>query len=290
MLVVACRTGAAVFDGHLRKITDKGVEPIGRGLAHFGVTPDHLTILGLIMGVATGATIGAGHPLLGFFFLIASALPDLFDGAVARATNTSSMRGAFFDSTVDRVTDALLLGGIAWYLGNTRGFRSAMLAFAVLGVSALISYMRAKAEIYGLDAKGGLMERAERIIVICVGLVFSSLMVPVLWLMLTLTSITAVQRFVKIWKQADRPPLPPARAERAERPTSLRRTEAGRRLAASDRRRPVRIAGKAAPTTQAAVWIERLRAERSQAATARSQRVARRRTDRRSTLKSRQDR
>jgi CDP-diacylglycerol---glycerol-3-phosphate 3-phosphatidyltransferase len=277
-----------VFDGHLRKITDKGVEPVGRGLARIGVTPDHLTILGLVMGVATGVAIGAGHPLVGFFCLVASALPDLFDGAVARATNTSSMRGAFFDSTVDRVTDALLLGGIAWYLGNTRGFRSAMLAFAVLGVSTLISYMRAKAEIYHLDAKGGLMERAERIIVICVGLVFSSLMVPVLWLMLTLTSLTAVQRFVKIWKQADRPPLPP---QRADRPVSWRRTEAGRRLAASDRRRrPVRATTKAAPTTQAAVWIERLRTERSEAATARSQRMAQRRADRRSGVNSRQDR
>ncbi len=279
-----------MFDGHLRKITDKGVEPIGRGLARIGVTPDHLTILGLVMGVATGVTIGAGHPLVGFFFLIASALPDLFDGAVARATNTSSMRGAFFDSTVDRVTDALLLGGIAWYLGSTRGFRSSMLAFAVLGVSTLISYMRAKAEIYQLDAKGGLMERAERIIVICVGLVFSSLMVPVLWLMLTLTSITAIQRFVKIWKQADRPPLPPQRPELFERPISWRRTEAGRRLAASDRRRPTRSATKPAPATSAAVWIERLRAERSEAATARSQRTAQRRADRRSALKSRQDR
>ena len=68
-----------------------------------------------------------------------------------------------------------------------------MLAFAVLAVSTLISYMRAKAEIYGLDAKGGLMERAERIIVICVGLVIAPLLVPVLWVMLALTSLTAVQ-------------------------------------------------------------------------------------------------
>jgi CDP-diacylglycerol---glycerol-3-phosphate 3-phosphatidyltransferase len=265
-----------VFDGHLRKITDKGVEPVGRGLARVGVTPDHLTILGLVMGVATGVAIGAGHPLLGFFFLVTSALPDLFDGAVARATNTSSMRGAFFDSTVDRVTDALLLGGIGWYLGETRGFRSAMLAFAVLGVSTLISYMRAKAEIYKLDAKGGLMERAERIMLICVGLVFSSLMVPILWVMLSLTAITALQRFVKIWKQADRPPLPTVPVQR---PVSLRRTQAGRRTAAADRRR----ATPGVTATQAAVFIERLRAEQAQ-------RQAQRRATRTSLLKSRQDR
>ncbi len=274
-----------MFDGHLRKITDKGVEPIGRGLARLGVRPDHLTILGLIMGVATAVAIGMGHPFVGFLLLVTSALPDLFDGAVARATNTTSMRGAFFDSTVDRVTDALLLGGIAWFLGETRGFRSAMLAFSVLGVSTLISYMRAKAEIYKLDAKGGLMERAERIIVICVGLVFSQLMIPVLWVMLVLTSVTAIQRFVKIWKQADRPVI-------AARPTSLRRSEVGRRVAASDRRRnPSTTTSPSA--TAAVVWFERFRAERSEAAVARSQRVAQRRSaraaNRTSVFKSRED-
>jgi CDP-diacylglycerol---glycerol-3-phosphate 3-phosphatidyltransferase len=212
-----------MFDGYLRAITDKGVEPIGRGLARIGVTPDHLTILGLVMSVGTAVAIGSGHPLIGFFVLVTSALPDLFDGAVARATGTASMRGAFFDSTADRVTDAFLLGGIGWYLGDTRGFEYAMLAFSVLGVSTLISYMRAKAEIYKLDAKGGLMERAERIIVLCVGLVFAAqLLVPVLWIMLVLTSITAIQRFVKIWNQADRPAV-------AIRPTaSTRRTDAAR--------------------------------------------------------------
>jgi CDP-diacylglycerol---glycerol-3-phosphate 3-phosphatidyltransferase len=219
-----------MFDGYLRAITDKGVEPIGRGLARIGVTPDHLTVLGLVMAVATAVAIGSGHPFIGFFVLLSSALPDLFDGAVARASGTSSMRGAFFDSTADRVTDAFLLGGIGWYLGSTRGFRSSMLAFAVLGVSTLISYMRAKAEIYKLDAKGGLMERAERIIVLCVGLIFSQLLIPILWIMLVLTSITAVQRFVKIWNQADRPAV-------AIRPTaSSRRADSARRRASRQSR------------------------------------------------------
>jgi CDP-diacylglycerol---glycerol-3-phosphate 3-phosphatidyltransferase len=259
-----------MFDGYLRAVTDKGVEPIGRGLARLGVTPDHLTILGLVMAVATAVAIGSGHPLIGFFVLVSSALPDLFDGAVARASGTSSMRGAFFDSTADRVTDGLLLGGIGWYLGDTRGFRSAMLAFAVLGVSTLISYMRAKAEIYKLDAKGGLMERAERIIVLCVGLVFAQLLIPILWVMLALTSITAVQRFFKIWNQADRPAV-------AVRPTaSARRSDAARRRAS----RQSRVEGSLRlPRTKAerelllAEWREtRLASGRSARTEARSRR------------------
>ena len=105
-----------------------------------------------------------------------------------------------------------------------------MLPFAVLAVSTLISYERAKAESLGFDAKGGLMERAERIIVLCVGLAFPVVLVPVLWVMLALTSITAVQRFVKVWRQApgpnpmDRatPPTAPPHSVPAERTPSAR--------------------------------------------------------------------
>jgi CDP-diacylglycerol--glycerol-3-phosphate 3-phosphatidyltransferase len=77
-----------------------------------------------------------------------------------------------------------------------------LLPMAVLGVSSLISYERAKAELLGYDAKGGLMERAERMVVLGFGLCFQTLLVPVLWVMLALTSLTAVQRFFKVWRQA----------------------------------------------------------------------------------------
>ena len=197
-----------MFDGYARTVTDKAVKPIGRGLARLGITPDHLTAIGLLMSVATAVVVGSGHPRWGFVLLLASALPDLFDGAVAKASNTSSIRGAFFDSVADRVTDAFLLGGVTWYLEERHGGRIALLGFAVLGASTLISYQRAKAEIYGFSAKGGLMERAERIIALAVGLVFPSLLIGILWVMLVLVSLTAVQRFVKVWRQAEKPPLP----------------------------------------------------------------------------------
>ena len=74
---------------------------------------------------------------------------------------------------------------------------------AIMSVSFLISYERAKAEALGLNAKGGLMERAERIIVLCIGLLFDSILVPILWIMLVLTAITAIQRFVMVWRQAE---------------------------------------------------------------------------------------
>ncbi len=191
-----------MFDGHFRVQVERAVKPMGESLRKVGVTPDVLTVAGLLLAVAAGISVGAGALRLGLLLVILAALPDLLDGAVAKAGNTASQRGAFFDSVIDRVTDALLLGGVAWYLASHDSPHMSVLPFAVMAVSATISYERAKAESLGLQAKGGLMERAERIILLCLGLLFDNLLVPILWIMLVLTGITAVQRFVKVWKQA----------------------------------------------------------------------------------------
>jgi CDP-diacylglycerol--glycerol-3-phosphate 3-phosphatidyltransferase len=191
-----------VFDGRFRTGVDKRTGPMAAVVRRTGITADHLTALGLVLAVATSVAIGSGHLLWGAVLLGLAALPDLLDGPVAKASGTHSVRGAFFDSTADRVTDALVLGGIAWHLTSDRGGHWGMLPFAVLGTSTLISYQRAKAEGLGFVAKGGLMERAERIIALAFGLVFPFFLVPVLWIMLALTAITAVQRFAKVWRQA----------------------------------------------------------------------------------------
>ena len=209
-----------MFDGRFRQGVDKGVGPVGAALARTGLSPDHLTALGLVMAVPAAVAIGTGRLGLGLVLLIASAVPDLLDGALAKATGKASIRGAFFDSVTDRVTDGLMLGGVAWYLQSRHHAHAALLPFAILAASMLISYERAKAESLGFNAKGGLMERAERIIVLCIGLAFTVVLVPLLWLMLALTGVTAVQRFVKVWRQASRPvakaeaPAPVAMAER----------------------------------------------------------------------------
>ncbi|NBV81815.1 MAG: hypothetical protein EBR63_00835 [Actinobacteria bacterium] len=106
----------------------------------------------------------------------------------------------------------------------------AILPVAIMGVSSLISYERAKAESLGLTAKGGLMERAERIVILCVGLLFDAGLYWLMWAMLVLVSITAVQRFVKIWRQAA---VAPSTAERLDARRSRR---ASRRAAFADRR------------------------------------------------------
>ena len=223
-----------MFDGKFRAPVDKAVKPLGNGLRRTGLTPDHLTVLGLLVAIGAAVAIGSGWLRLGLLLVVLAALPDLLDGALAKASGSSSQRGAFFDSVIDRFADALLFGGVAWYFAVGDQPRLAMLPFSVMALSSVISYMRAKAESLGLDAKGGLMERAERIIALCLGLLFEPLLVPILWITLALTAITAVQRFVKVWKQAA---VAPVTAQRIE----LRRSRRQSRRSVRIERRHTRI-------------------------------------------------
>lgn len=233
-----------MFDGNMRQQIDKGVQPVGMALVNMGITADVMTIMGISMSAVAAVVIGGGHLGWGLLLMVLTGLPDLLDGAIAKAAGTSSMRGAYFDSVSDRLTDIMLFSGVAWFLSDTIDSQIHMLPVAVMGLAVMISYQRAKAESLGFDAKGGLMERAERFIALGVGLFLgtfsTSLLIAVLWVMFALTAITAVQRFFKVWKQASvgRPTPPPGpinrrRAREARRTTrsldSTRRRKSDRR-------------------------------------------------------------
>lgn len=193
-----------MFDAHLRTTAEKGLNPIGAALAKAGVSANFLTIIGLTMAIASAIVIGAGHLRWGVLVMAAAGIPDLLDGAVAKTSGTANKRGAFFDSSIDRVSDALILGGISWHLTKTHPGNPAVaiIPFALLATSLITSYLRSKGEQLGFDAKGGIMERAERLIMIGVGLVFNKYLVEILAVMLALTTITVIQRFFKVWNQA----------------------------------------------------------------------------------------
>jgi phosphatidylinositol phosphate synthase len=198
-----------MFDGRWRSTFETGLRPVGAQIRRTGITANQLTITGLVMAAGAAIAIANGALRAGLLLLVLTAVPDVLDGAVAKASGTASPRGAFFDSVIDRISDALLLGGVAWYLASTDGGRSAVLPFAVAAASMLVSYERARAESLGFDARGGLMERAERIVFLAFGLLFESLLVPVLWAMLLLTLFTAAQRFARVWAQASAPAVQP---------------------------------------------------------------------------------
>ena len=234
-----------MFDGSFRSTVDRATTPIGRGLHRVGVSPDVITGVGVVMAGACGVAIGRGEFLLAAVLLALTGLPDALDGAVAKAAGSSGPRGAYLDSVSDRLSDGLLFAGAAWYLAGTDTPRMAMLPFGLFIAASLVSYQRAKAESLGFEAKGGLMERAERFIALGFGLVFSAIFVEVLWVMFALTVITAVTRFLKVWRQATAArvvPAPavsstPSAARRARRRQGRARTDWRERAPRRTRRR-----------------------------------------------------
>ena len=200
-----------MLDTRWRAGVERGLRPAGARLRQIGISADQVTLLGLAASVACGLAIAAGHLGWGAFFLAVSGLTDVLDGAVAKSGGTAGPRGAFFDSVCDRVSDGVVLGGAAWYYAG-RDPQLAVLAFAVAMLSLLVSYERSRAESLGFNGKGGLMERAERMVVLGLGLTFGYL-TAALWLLAGLTAMTVVQRFLLVWRQAT-----PA-SERSSRPS-----------------------------------------------------------------------
>lgn len=209
-----------MFDGNFRSQIEAGLRPVGSSIKRLGITADMITAAGILIAVAAAVAIGAGALSLGLLLMILTGVPDLIDGAVAKAWGQTSQRGAFFDSVSDRLTDGLLFAGVTWYLAATDGRPWVVLLPVACYISAsLVSYIRAKADALGFDARGGLVERAERFILLGLGLLFSDLLLVVLGVIVVLNLITAGQRFVKVWRQAtdQSPALSDRRRRRARR-------------------------------------------------------------------------
>jgi CDP-diacylglycerol---glycerol-3-phosphate 3-phosphatidyltransferase len=214
---------------------------LGATLVRHGVTADEVTVVGILFAIATSVVIGLGYLYVGIVVLTIGGLMDALDGVVAKSAGAASVRGAFFDSVADRISDAFIFGGVAWYLLERSDPRAAILPVAILAVSGVISYTRAKAESLGLNARGGLMERAERLIFLGGALLLHVVMVPLLGVLLLLTTATAVGRFRKVWLQASsvaaEPPAevitePPVITPRVER--SATRLHRSPRIPAGD--------------------------------------------------------
>jgi CDP-diacylglycerol--glycerol-3-phosphate 3-phosphatidyltransferase len=177
--------------------------PIGRAISRTGLTPNWLTTFGLVLtGVAAWA-IATGRPFLGGWILVAGGLMDTFDGAVARASGASTPFGGFYDSVSDRISDGIALGAVAWWVAdNPRLFA---LAVTALVAAEVTSYVRAKAESIDLACSVGILERAERAILLMIALVFSQwLLEPILWVLAVGGTVTVVQRIHHVWCQIDR--------------------------------------------------------------------------------------
>ena len=184
------------------------MRPVGGFIGRSGITPNQITIIGVLVQGAASYLIVIDRLGEAGFVLILAALLDTVDGAVAKALGLTSKFGALLDSTMDRLSDALVFLPIAWlYLADPTSERAEMewvaaLALITVVLSFLVSYTKARAESLGFECNVGLIERAERLIVVIVALVFSVLLPAALALLALASLVTFFQRLVHVHKQA----------------------------------------------------------------------------------------
>lgn len=201
-----------MIDGRRRKRTNAHPDAparnrsFGERLVALGLGANTVTAIGVLLAAATGVLIGLGEFLVAVALIIIGGLMDTLDGHLAKVAGTASGKGAFFDSVSDRVGDSMIFIGVAWYFIRAHDANAALLPVGVLSLAYLVSYQRAKAESLGYRAQGGLMERAERLILLGMALFIAyfvhAAFVPLLWLLAVLTAATAIGRFVRVWRQA----------------------------------------------------------------------------------------
>ncbi len=184
--------------------------PVAKLFLRLGISPDAVTIVGTL-GVAFGALwfFPRGDLLVGVLVITAFVFSDLVDGHMARLSGTSSSWGAFLDSTLDRFGDAAIFGGLLlFFVGPGGSDPLAALALYCLVMGSVTSYARARAESLGMEAKGGLAERADRLAAILVMTGLADLFdLPVLitltlWVLAIASTITVVQRMLQVRRQA----------------------------------------------------------------------------------------
>lgn len=193
-----------MLNARIRRGWDHMMRPVGSRLGSLGLSANAITLLNVLVQAGVAYLIIEGRLLAAGLVAIVSALGDTLDGAVAKARGTSSPFGALLDSTTDRLSDALFFIPVAWLYGVSPGAEQAdqawvaALALVALVASFLVSYVKARAEGLGFECNVGIAERAERLILMIVGLVFTFMLPTVLAVLALLSVITVFQRIFHV--------------------------------------------------------------------------------------------
>jgi CDP-diacylglycerol--glycerol-3-phosphate 3-phosphatidyltransferase len=182
----------------------KVIQPIALAAHRAGVTPDIVTLVGTVGGSFSSLYFfSRGDFFIGTLLVSLFALSDLFDGAIARASDVGPSKwGGFLDSTCDRITDASLLAGVAIYLVSSDDpLLPIVLASIVTG--SLVPYIRARAEAFGIECSVGIAERTERIVIALTAIGLDGLCVPYalaigIWFLFIASAITVAQRMIVV--------------------------------------------------------------------------------------------
>ena len=189
---------------------------IVRPLAGLGITPNTLTVIGLILSILTAVVLAKGFFLVGGLFVLFAGIFDMFDGAMARARNASTTFGAFFDSTLDRYSESIILFGLLffalhkpviqdrfWPFQYDQSWMIILVFIATVG-SFMVSYAKARAEGLGIECKTGLLARPERVVILAIGLLIGA----VFWALVILaifSNVTAIERIIHVWRLTRQP-------------------------------------------------------------------------------------
>lgn len=188
-----------------RKNLSPLLNPLVDVVARTGVSPNALTLAGFGLNVIAAILIALGQPFWGGVVMAAIGMPlDAIDGGVARKLGKQSKFGAFFDSTLDRFSEGVLMAGLGYYFAIRGDSLSVVVAFIALVASFMVSYTRARAEGLGLDCKVGLFSRFGRFLLLSAGLllspIFSASLVILVWALAILATYTALERMVYVYR------------------------------------------------------------------------------------------
>ncbi len=167
------------------------------------LNPNLLTVCGALVSLVAAVAFMRAHFPLGGVLVLAGGFFDLVDGVVARHHGISTRFGAFLDSTLDRLVDMALLTGISVHYATVGDPGSVLLTGAAMASSVLVSYAKARAELFVKSFEVGLLERGERVGLLAAGAIFG-FMIPVLWIITIGSTITVIQRFALARKEMDR--------------------------------------------------------------------------------------
>lgn len=202
--------GRTMLNRYARAFFTKLLTPVASLLLRLGISPDVVTVIGTV-GVAAGALVfyPRGEFFVGTLVITAFVFSDTVDGIMARQSGRSSKWGAYLDSTLDRVGDAAIFGGLVlYYAGSGQNRWMAGLALACLILGSVVSYAKARAEGLGYTADVGIAERADRLVAVLVAAFFadvfnSTLLLGVVLALLALASfVTVLQRMLTVRRQA----------------------------------------------------------------------------------------
>lgn len=183
-----------------RNHTQFMIEPIAKAIAKFGISPNAITAMSAILNLVAGTFIAFGEPIFGGCLMAFIAMPlDVLDGAVARVLGRSTAFGAFFDSVLDRFSEAAILIGIAALLIQRQEFINVLVCDLALLGSLMVSYTRARAEGLGIECKVGWFPRLGRVIVLATGLILDVLDIAI-WILAIASLFTALQRIVRVYQ------------------------------------------------------------------------------------------